>query len=111
MIESESSSNQKEQDVILPDVIMPNKKVGDDFDIILPRGGCYDWHYEMTPSLGLEFVLLDYIIPDTEVGALYTVFTFEAVATGKYIITFTYKNSENLEELPVKTLVYEITVK
>ena len=56
-------------------------------------------------------MLLDYIIPDTEVGALYTVFTFEAVATGKYIITFTYKNSENLEELPVKTLVYEITVK
>ena len=112
MIESESSSNPKEQDVVLPDVIMPNVKVGDVFEILLIEGSHYEWHYEITPSLGLEFVSRNNVLPKPGiVGGSFAVFTFEAVATGKYIITFMYKNFIDPDELPVETLVYEITVK
>ena len=112
MIESESNSNQNEQDVVLPDVIMPNVKVGDIFEIIQFRGGWYEWHNEITPSLGLEFVSRNNVLPKPGiVGGAFAVFTFEAVATGKYIITFMYKSFVEPDELPIETLVYEITVK
>ena len=112
MIESESVSNPNKPDVVLPDVIMPNVKVGDIFEIILLQRSHYDWHYEMTQSIGLEFVSRHHVLPGPDImGAAYAVFTFKAVSTGKYIIKFMCKNFIDPDELPVETLVYEITVK
>ena len=91
---------------------LPDIKVGETFEIILPAGGKYSWTYKIKPVSGIEYVSREFTPPggdpDKIGGGNYT-YTFKATKIGSYRIKFELAVSWESTP-PIETNIYKITV-
>ena len=91
---------------------LPDIKVGEKFEIILPAGGKYSWTYQLKPVSGIEYVSREFTPPkgDPEIlGGGDLTYTFKATKIGSYRIKFDLAISWESKP-PIETNIYKITV-
>lgn len=98
----------------LPVTKLPSVMEGETFEITLPWvSSGHEWFYEITPSVGIEFVTVDFFHTNGDpniLGGGTLVYKFKAIKTGKYKIRFEWIQPFGEDRTPYKIGVYEIEV-
>ena len=99
----------------LPVTQLPSIVEGETFEITLPAKAStgHRWIYKITPSVGIEFITVDYFYPNNDpniLGGGTLVYKFRAINAGEYTIRYDLVRSFGEDRTPVMIGVYEIEV-